>query len=361
MKSLWIGCATLILCGLGAVEQGEPAHPACNPDWHVQLLDKEGYFELGAELLYMTSSLSPTYTQTTLSSSPVVNFSVQTVDTGRVHPDYNIGFGVDLRFRPPTDNDVGFYYKYLKNTGDGKLVESDVVIQNRGAGNVFVTIDQDDKGSDEHHMHLADFLFGRTYPLSEQSVIRVAGGLSFYNMDYKVNYQDVDGFSEDATPQTTLQTIIAEQNNRAWGLGPKLGIDLEYYFLPRCWQHDFNMFLNLEFALFFSKEWSHGVQQFELEATTAGVFFETGNITNWKNQPGFEMTPNINLDMGLRYDFHSLRAYELGLVLGYRVLGFWFTEELFRLRSFQGGEDTNVLPDSNLIYAGPYGRLSLAF
>lgn len=331
-------------------------------EWRTQLFEKEGScVEGGVELLIMTSTLSPTYTDEffTLVSQP--GFFISDRITDSIVPDYNLGFAIDLRYRPQTDNDVGLYYKYIRNNGDDTL--------KRDVTSFFATFsqqnEQDDKGSLHSHLHIIDFMFGRTYPISDQSVLRVAGGLSYNDLSVSFFYKDDDTLTNrDLLGNITFSTrTIASnhQHNSIWMLGPKLGIDFEYYFLPRCWRHDFNMYLNAEFGLLYGKEWSRGRSISTSIFTTGSNSFEQ----YWRNKPKFEFFPNINLDMGMAYNYHTTSGVIVKFAAGYRVISYWELDELSRSRFFVGGDDNvfffGTFTEDHFAYTGPYVRFSVAY
>ena len=135
------------------------------------LMDKEGWIELGADLLIMTSSLTTTFSNETIILSPIppnVVFPAKQ-KTESINPDYNLGVEVDLRYRAPTNNDVGIYYHYIRSNGDGqdKREQTDPV----SLPGILNTVQYDNKGHVHSHMHIVDFLFGRTFPISSQSTL----------------------------------------------------------------------------------------------------------------------------------------------------------------------------------------------
>ncbi len=365
MKKLFMSCVCLASFALFAAS-GEL--PPCNPDFRLQLVDKEGSFEFDAELLILTSSLSPIYETTFVGSFPPPYPSVTSLsksDTARIHPEYDLGFALDLRYRTKTNSDVGLYYTYLHTNGQGTFKDDFTGVGDQ-AGTVTNHLIFDDSARNHNHMHIGDGLFGKTYPLSKQSVLRVAGGLSFYKLHYTVHY---DSFRFSETTQGLNSNVTEtrdsrEQNYESWGVGPKLGIDLEYYLLPRCWKHDLNLSLDTQFSIYYTKEWSHGTRSvLDTNITPPNPPNVKGGDIKWKNEPGLEMTPSLHLDVGLRYGYHTAKGYNFNFGAGYLVFVFWYTEELFRDRSFQGEKSDffTFTPDSDLIYSGPYARVSLAY
>lgn len=344
--------------------------PPCDPcaAWKAQLIDKEGTYEMGVDILIMSSSLTHVFSDETIANqiapAPPLQIVVNDRSVGAIKPEYNVGFGVDLRYRAPTKNDVGIYYKYLRNNGKRSYQDHTIRVVDVGT-NTTSDETQDDKGSLHSHMNILDFMFGRTYVLSEQSVIRVTGGLSYNDFSMTIHFQDND--LAISSSGTSIETLIhSTQKNDFWSLGPKLGMDLEYYFLPRCWRHDYNMYLNSEFGIGYAKDWSKGESQ-SIALNSATPANNSDTSTRWHNDPRFKFYPNINLDMGMKYAYHTCRDWAFSVNGGYRIFAYWNLPEINRRRVYVGGEDTvgiqgvGNLHDTVLIYAGPYASFSVTY
>lgn len=339
-------------------------------EWSQVLRDKEGWIEGGADFLLMTSSLTTTFSDQFFSTTPVPpdTFSTTDRETKSINPDYNAGFAVDLRYRAPTGNDIGIYYHYIHNNGDGHF--------NKSETNPFASVGfsqslaANDSGNMHVHLHIADFLFGRTYVLSPRSTLHFSGGLSYNNFHHRIVFKNFlsDIRRNDVTGQVT-QTSISntnnEQKNHIWGLGPKLGLDFEYWFFPTSWSSDLNLFAFSQFSLLYGKEWSNGSNFLSNFFETPTTQSSSQNTVTWRNTPTHEFYPNINLDVGLRYRYHFANQVKFVCAFGYKLFAYWNMEELARSRTFAGGQDIGFLfssqVDDLLTFTGPYIRFSLAY
>lgn len=341
--------------------------PAPAKDWHEVLMEKEGCcVEGGVELLIMTSTITPTFSDESfiISQIPFPNtFTISDRSTKSISPDYNVGFALDVRYRTPQDQDIGLYYKYIRNNGDGS-VKKDVTAPITTPGGTQRN-QQNDSGSMHSHMHVIDLLYGRTLPLSPQSTLRLAAGLSYHNFDLSLHYNDDDRFTTVVNGATTADTetiVNAHQRGSFWGLGPKFEADFQYYFLPTSWNHDFNLYLIAQFALLYTKEWSSG--NYSTDFTNFVTATSSKSRVSWENHPKFEFVPNINLDMGMKYDYHCSNGVAVELAAGYRVMAYWELEELSRSRFFQGGDDFfffNQGLEDHFSYSGPYVRFAVFY
>lgn len=342
--------------------------PAPAKDWHQVLMEKEGCcVEGGVELLIMTSTLTTTFSDESfiISQIPFPNtFTITDRSTKSISPDYNVGFALDVRYRTPQDQDIGLYYKYIRNNGDGSVKKDKTAPITTGTQRNR----QDDQGSMHSHMHIIDLLYGRTLPLSPQSTLRLAGGLSYHNFDLSLFFDDDDRFTTTnnlGVITGDTQTIVnAHQRGSFWGLGPKFEADFQYYFLPTSWNHDFNLYFIAQFALLCTKEWSSG--KLSTEFTNFLTPATSTSRVTWTNHPKFEFIPNINLDMGMKYDYHCSNGVAVELAAGYRVLAYWELDELSRFRTFAGGDDFFFFffgssQDDNFSYSGPYVRFAVFY
>lgn len=336
--------------------------------WRDLLTKKEGWIEGGVELLIMTSSLSTTFSDelvAIISPNPVALVDRRTDSTS---PDYNLGFAVDFRYRAPTDNDLGFYYKYIHNDADGTL-KRDVTSELNSAGSNERNI-QNDSGHQHLHYHMVDFLFGRMFPLSPHSVMHVRGGLSFNDFHYYFRFKNDDDVADFAGGNLSSQVIIqlnAHQKGRLWGLGPKLELDFEYLFFPNRWKHDLNLIALVQFALLYSKEWSRGkADTLNIQQVVPNPPVTTANNIRWENHPKHSFVPNVNLDVGFKYRYHFDNGVILNFGGGYRIIAFWELEELARPFFYNGGTEpfaSSVGQEfrDHFCFSGPYIRFSLAY
>lgn len=324
------------------------------------LLKKEGWIEGGAELLFITSTLTPTVSgPSAITSNPGLSqFNSKLVS---LDPEYNLSFKVDLRFRPSNDNDVSMNYYYLHNDADNNVNTTDVNPVGAAGTN---TQTFDDKGSMHIHMHLADLMFGRSLTITPQVILRLSAGLSFFDAFAHFNFKNDDtNVTVNAGGVTTDVNNFQLHNkmkNRVWGLSPKLGLDFEYYFLPTRWSSDLNFFLNTQFALYYGKEWTRGRIRIFTQTLAATTLVDR----RYELDPKHEFYPNINLDAGIKYRYTFSNDVKVALGVGYKVFAFWLLEELQRIRTFPGTEDfiTNGLTEVDIVaFTGPYVRFSIAY
>jgi hypothetical protein len=323
----------------------------------------------GVEWLYMTSTLTTTFSDEYFLLSQILapnSFSLNDRIIKSFDPDYNSGFATHLKFRTPSNNDIGLYYKYIRNNGDGSLNKDETGV--RPVGSTERNI-QHDKGSLHSHLHVIDFMFGQTLDLTSRLTLRLAGGLCYNDWHIGIRFDDNDQIIQrDGTGAITsdvINILKAESKNTIWGLGPKFETDFEYYFLPKTWNHDLNFSLEAQFALLYSKEWSQGkYSTLTITQTPPPPPTTTGNEVRWNNLPKFELMPNINLDMGIKYNCYTSNGIIVKFAAGYRILAYWELDELSRGSSYQGG-DINFFLASGIenvfSYSGPYVNFSLAY
>lgn len=345
-------------------------------NWQQLLMQKEGWIEGGVEILVMTSTIRSVYSDeqsivnAILPPPPAPQIFLTKRTESSMTPDYNVGFAADLRYRAPGDNDVGAYYKYIRNNGGGSFDSDYTSLTNAPAGGT-VHDQQDDSGSFHIHSHIVDVLFGRTYPLTGHFLIRLAGGMNYTDFHFHSivhDRDDVQLFNPDGSLfLLTRFDVFANQKARFWGIGPKLGLDFEYYFLKNTWSSSLNFYLKSEFALLYCKEWTKGrlyASTFQINSLGQQTFAVQDE--DWNNTPKYELIPNINLDVGLKYQYQTSGNILLNFAIGYQVLSYWNLEELNRSRFFSGGEDTflfllGTALDDHFMYSGAYARFSIAY
>jgi hypothetical protein len=323
----------------------------------------------GVEWLYMTSTLTTTFSDEYFLLSQIAppnNFSLNDRIIKSFNPDYNSGFATHLKFRIPTNNDLGLYYKYIRNNGDGSLNRDETGVRAAGATEQNI---QHDKGSFHSHLHVIDFMFGQTFDLAPSLTLRLAGGLCYNDWHLGIRFDDNDQIirrdNTGAITYDVINVLKAESKNTIWGLGPKLEADFEYYFLPKTWNHDLNLFFEAQFALLYSKEWSNGrYSTLNITQTPPPPPTTSASEVRWHNLPKFELIPNINLDMGINYNCYTSNGIIVKFAAGYRILAYWELDEFLRRSSYQGGD--SIFPYTSGIervfsYSGPYINFSLAY
>lgn len=359
------GVTTLYLA-LAWIPAWGSAEESRTPDWRQVLMDKEGWIEGGAEFLYMSSTLTPTFAgeQDLINALIPVNAAipVQSRRSESIDPEYNAGFNLFLRYRPPTNNDLGLYYSYLHNDGDGNLNRD--VIDSTSIPNEQQRNFQDDKGHMHIHLHVLDFLFGRTLPINSQMALRLGGGLSYNDFHASLNFRNNDliqTLSGGVVTEFNQIFLSSQQKEHLWGLGPKGTIDFDFSLLPIQWSHDLNFYLLAQFALLYSKNWSQGI----LTTASSSKLGAEGNAIRWENHPKYGFIPNISLDVGVTYRLHTTNQVKYNFAVGYRILTYWELDTFDRSRLFSGGPDqlnSNAhLFDDDFSFAGPYFRFSIAY
>lgn len=352
--------------------------------WQQSMINKEGWIELGAEWLYLSSNLTPTFVVESINFSIMNATNANLIATNPVvqsiNPEYNSGFSAFFRYRGVSDNDLTFNYSYLRNNGKGTL-KDEATFTDQGTPEFpnLTKTDHDDKGHLHSHMHLFDLLAGRALPLNHQMLLRLSGGLTFN--DFYMTYQqsDIDGsvfFVPETPPNPAFEQrntfhLYYKERHRFWGLGPKGQIDFEYLMLPRSWSHNLNFAFCSQFAVLYTRDWSSGkIFESNLSEDINNPQFNIflSNDRDWKKSAKFHFLPNINMDFGLKYRWESsLQDIIFNLAFGYRVYAFWQLEHLFAGKyqtnsSFNFNvPEINLDRDDHLIYGGPYIRFSLAY
>lgn len=333
------------------------------------MLDKEGWIEGGVELLVMTSTIRSFYGSggvITQGSPPPNSVAVSKGGINSLNPGYDIGFAADLRYRSPSDNHIGGYYRYINNSGQDSAVTlgsgSSTTIANATA-----TFDTNDNASFNLHSHIVDLLYGRALPLAPGFFLKLEAGVAYNDFHFGFHIDDMQTVTnvDNATGNVVtrqLNIVKGNQKERFWGVGPKLKIGFEWFFLPLSWKHDLNVSLDTEFAFFYSKEWSKG----KLFSVSEDLNTRNEVLVNWEAKPKYETIPNINLDLGLEYRYHLANGVSLGFAVGYQVLAYWQLDELNRHPFFAGQDDlafflvANAL-DDHFMYSGGYFRFSVAY
>lgn len=358
--------------------------------WQQCMIDKEGWIEGGAEWLYLTSSLSPIFTQgatltldTTRNNTPInvpnASFNsaggFSSVEQGRINPEYNSGLALFFRYRGCSDNDLSLRYDYLRNNGDGSLNIFDETLISVGStlgGSVDGTIGKtiQAKGYLRSHMHVFDLVAGRLLPLNYQMLVRLSGGLtvSDFHLLFQQNYASIlEQTAGGVSTEAGIYSFFREKV-RFWGLGPKAQMAFEYMMLPSQWNHSLNLNINVQYALLYSKQWSKGkvsVSSVVNSGSQSGL--TTENTYRFRAQPDHHLIQNVNLDVGLNYRWESSYANMIfNLGAGYRVYSYWNLYELFTNSFVLNATSTSsiaslITRDETMIYGGPYIRFSLAY
>lgn len=367
-----------------------PARMTTPHKWQQCLIDKEGWIEGGAEWLYLSSSLSPVYSQERLILAnsvvpqPQQEILIGTVREQRINPEYNSGFTLFFRYRGVSDNDLTLHYHYLRNNGSGSLKRTDaftippIVIDPEfpPIPGQTVAIQQDDKGHLHSHMNIFDLLVGRGLPLSYQMLLRLSGGLTVHDFHLFYQISDMDVVSRTGVDLDQTQTVdtFFKEKLHFWGLGPKGQLTFEYLMLPSHWNHSLNINLNVQYALLFAKRWSSGLIKI-LDVSEDALQPDANTLRLQDNryylQPDHHLIHNLNLDFGMNYRWESSYSDLIfNLAAGYRVYSFWNMYNLFATRTLLTEllRDNDVPPaagaffnDEAMIYGGPYIRFSIAY
>lgn len=359
------------------------AHMTTPHKWQQCLIDKEGWIEGGAEWLFLSSSLSPVFTSgisLTLgdNSIPVAALSstagFDSIEQGRVDPDFNSGYALFFRYRGhSSDNDLSVHYHYLRNNGDGKINKRDLstaIVRNVNNADVETAIGSmiDSKGYLRSHLHIFDLLASRALPLNYQMLLRLSGGFSVQDffMLFQQNYNStLNQEGEGVNSEAGILSFFRERV-RFWCLGPKGQVAFDYIMLPSHWNHSFNVSLNIQYALLFTKQWSTGkvrVQSFVSDNVTPANDSLTVTAYDFRSQPDFHLIQNVNLDFGLNYRWESPYANMIfNLGAGYRIYSYWNLYQLFtNSRTLNNTNSDLLTKDQKMIYGGPYLRFSLAY
>ena len=350
------------------------------------MLDKEGWIEGGAEWLFLSSNLTPLFTQEQFliadNNVPLRNVDTFVNDRKYVNPSYNSGFSLFFRYRASTDNDLTVNYSYLRNNGTGSYKVS--TPDNTVGDQTFSTaITNDDRANLHSHMHVFDVMAGRQLPINYQMFARLSGGFSVsdFHMFFQFSDYDITDFTSLPNP-SILNSINThyKEHHRFWGIGPKGQFDFEFMMLPSNWNHSLNFSFWTQFALLFGRDWSNGKN---VRTTDTNITAPTRNINTevdpWRSNPKFLLIPNFNLDIGLKYRWESsFQDMIFNLAVGYRVYTYWNMDMLFTGRYLTPGGTRietnndefvidlrptrqNIDNVDHLIYAGPYIRASLAY
>ncbi|NRA90272.1 MAG: hypothetical protein HRU43_04000 [Simkaniaceae bacterium] len=384
---------TLWACGFATALFADEAPPRAGFDYQKtpppehrdlaeRVFDKDGWRETGVEWLFFTSNLTPSYfdNQTYFAFTDAAfrnaRKRVQYLDS-----DYNSGFSAFVRYRPSTNkkikhkgticdrcgNDIGLYYSYIHNKGDGKLKTSDSYrYTNSNNGTFNAVFNQNNKGHQTSHLHIIDLLVRRLFPLTPQTIFSFSGGLSFTDFHLYFQYSnkdDLESFDDTGVlAEVYRQQIYSKATHKIWGLGPKGQFDFEYLFLPNCWDYSLNFYFIGQGALLYGKAWSDG--RFDGESYNLTIFNpipESRDDTyRWSYGSRSLLVPNLNLDFGLKYAYESLDSFTLKFAVGYRLISYWNMENTLTEKYEQGGFQPFSLQE-HIVYTGPYARFSLAF
>ena len=340
---------------------------------HQQSVREQENFEVTAEALLLTSTLSTTYSEASvlLNNNGVFPVSVAVFNqkSDSIDPEYNWGFRVKSLYRiPPTRNSLYGSYTYIYNNGDGHL-KSDSIhsIQN---GSTQQNI-QDDKGRQHVHLHIADLIVSRRFPMYEHISFLLGGGLSYNDFYYFFRFHNQDEIINRDINGTVLSDFTADLRSqrkiRCWGLGPKIEWHFGFHFTKMDWRHDVSVNMAVQLATLFGKLWGRG--NFSSVGTGESSGFPltpTLNNNKWTNSPKFQVIPNVNFDLSLRYKYEWPQKVSLLLAMGYRAYLYWELQDFnrtvnYRIYSQAFVSDVGTSTKDTALFAGPYLRFTVGF
>lgn len=336
---------------------------------HQESIREQETVELSVETFLMTSSLSTTYSD----QAQLYNIGMFTVPvdvnnhrTDSINPEYNWGLTLEALYRiPPTRTGLSFTYTYILNNGDDTL-KRDVTFVLPSSGqqrNI-----QNDRGHQHTHLHIIDLLGSRLFPIYEHISFGLGGGLTYQELHYYFTMHDAGeliNFNNTGTVTSTFALDLkAQRTMRAWGLGPKLQWHFGFHFTKATGNQDVSLDFTLQIATLFGKIWSQG--NYSAFWSGTGAVTPTSNGGRWDKSPDFQVIPNLNANIGLKYKYAFKNNVSLMLNVGYKVYTYWEVEEMNRTILFRL-IPSSLIPDraqeekDSAIFAGPYLRLSVGF
>lgn len=185
----------------------------------------------------MTSSLSTTYSdEAQLMNIGVFNTPVDVLNhrTDSIDPEYNWGFKVKALYRiPPTRNALSLAYTYILNNGDASLTRDTTDVFPWGTPQQNI---QRDQGNQHVHLHIADLIVSRSFPMYEHISFLLGGGLTYSDLHYYFSMHNIDSV---INPTSSFAIDVkAQRKTHIWGLGPKLEWHFGFHFTKRTWRHD---------------------------------------------------------------------------------------------------------------------------
>jgi hypothetical protein len=328
--------------------------------------------ELSGEVLLLTSSLSTTYSESAIAYNlgmfpnpvPVLNQKYESIS-----PDYNFGYHVKALYRvPPTRNSLFGSYTYVLNNGEGRLnTDNNFSVQN---GTTQQSI-QNDFGKQHLHLHMADLVVMRRFPMYENISFAIGGGLLFNNFHYFFSLDNDNQLINTSAEGAPLSSFAAQfktqRKTKMWGLGPKLEWHFGFHFTKLASRHDVSVNFAAQVATLFSKIWSKGTFSVVADSTILGFDQpEVATVGKWTDNAKFQVIPNINLDLGLFYKYEWPSNVSFMVAGGYRTYLYWELKEVNRILTYRVSS-TSAIADiasrdkDTFILAGPYLRLTVGF
>ena len=339
---------------------------------HQESIREQESVELTGEVLFLTSSLSTTYSEAAviynlgMFSNPVPVFNQKDES---INPEYNFGYRVKALYRiPPTRNALYAGYTYIKNNGDGSLNTDNISTLQNGTSQRSI---QNDFGKQHLHLHMTDLIVMRRFPMYEHISFALGGGIAFNDFHYFFSLHNDDQLittGAQGAPFTTYEAEVKSQRKtRIWGLGPKLEWHFGFHFTKMSWRHDVSVNFALQIATLFSKIWSRGTYSILADSALLGVDQpQVVDVGKWTDNAKFQVIPNINFDLGLHYKYEWPNNVSLMVIGGYRTYLYAELKEVNRILTYRINS-ASVIADiasrdkDTFILAGPYLRLTVGF
>lgn len=122
----------------------------------------------------------------------------------------------------------------------------------------------------------------------------------------------------------------------------------------------------VQLSTLFSKVWSQGNYSVVADSTLADVPQpRVVDVGRWTDKSKFQVVPNINFDLSLRYKYDS-QKYSIALAAGYKAYLYWELRETSRLITYRLN-NTSAISDiassdkDTLLFSGPYLRATVGF
>lgn len=160
--------------------------------------------------------------------------------------------------------------------------------------NLFSTVALKSHASNRLKFGTLDFSIGREFFLTQRFAIHPLIGLRYFRMSEQYHAHYLSAFTGvDLVPPTTILTASFKAKNTTYGIGPRAGIDMQFYMTER-----FAFLGGLSGSLLWGTFRVH--QRFRGQETAIDVFVPSIVKTSDKNA---SLRTNIDAYFGLGYDF----------------------------------------------------------
>lgn len=299
-------------------------------------------FEIGGSLLYFHPETSSDMMQYAVFDTDQGNTNIET--NKFINSDHDYGFDVFARYYLENGQDLTLRYtQFNGNSDDSSTCEFTDTVDHQNcttypSGEHFHDYAEAQMDTDFDSL---DLLLGQRFLLGEQMKLRFFAGLTAAQINVNVyqHYQDIRGDGFDSY-------LNFDYGSEFKGIGPKVGLDGEYGFG--------------EFPVAFFMVVSAAGLYGDSDAKTTEEQVIPNDNRNFELDGGEQqvMVPNLNADIGLRYQYEWDEEITGAASLGYRVSEYFDAIRNIKEYGANGGF-TQVDDTTDFSLSGIYLELSV--